>query len=34
LAHIEIDEKSNEIPAAQKLLREIDAAGRIVTLDA
>jgi hypothetical protein len=34
LAHIEIDEKSNEIPAAQTLLREIDAAGRIVTLDA
>ena len=34
LAHIEIDEKSNEIPAAQKLLEELDLAGRIVTLDA
>lgn len=34
LAHIEIDEKSNEIPAAQQLLAELDVAGRIVTLDA
>ncbi len=34
LAHIEIDEKSNEIPAVQKLLEELDVAGRIVTLDA
>jgi DDE family transposase len=34
LAHIEIDEKSNEIPAAQKLLQELDVAGHIVTLDA
>lgn len=34
LAHIEIDEKSNEIPAAQKLIEELDLAGRIVTLDA
>ena len=34
LAHIEIDEKSNEIPAAQKLLEELDVAGHIVTLDA
>ena len=34
LAHIEIDEKSNEIPAGQKLLAELDVAGRIVTCDA
>ena len=34
LAHIEIDEKSNEIPAVQKLLRELDLAGHIVTCDA
>ena len=34
LAHIVIDEKSNEIPAVQKLLEELDVAGRLVTLDA
>lgn len=34
LAHIEIDEKSNEIPAVQKLLDELDVAGQIVTCDA
>ena len=34
LAHIVIDEKSNEIPAVQKLLEELDVAGHIVTLDA
>jgi predicted transposase YbfD/YdcC len=34
LAHIEIDEKSNEIPAVQKLLGELDVAGHIVTCDA
>ena len=34
LAHIEIDEKSNEIPAVQKLLAELDVAGHIVTCDA
>jgi hypothetical protein len=34
LAHIEIDEKTNEIPAAQKLFDELDLADRIVTLDA
>jgi DDE family transposase len=34
LAHIEINEKSNEIPAAQKLLEELDVAGCIVTFDA
>src|SRR5712664_976449 len=34
LAHIEIDEKSNEIPAVQKLLEELDVAGHIITLDA
>lgn len=34
LAHLEIDEKSNEIPAAQQLLGELDLARHIVTLDA
>ena len=34
LAHIEIDEKSNEIPAMQALLRELDLADHIVTADA
>ena len=34
LAHIEIDEKSNEIPAVQKLLEELDLAGHVVTCDA
>jgi hypothetical protein len=34
LAHIEIDEKSNEIPAVQKLLEELDVAGHVVTCDA
>ncbi|NCC21225.1 MAG: ISAs1 family transposase [Alphaproteobacteria bacterium] len=34
LAHVEIDEKSNEIPAAVRLLEELDVADRIVTLDA
>jgi hypothetical protein len=34
LAHIEINEKSNEIPAVQKLLEELDLAGHIVTCDA
>jgi hypothetical protein len=34
LAHIEIDEKSNEIPAVQKLLAELHVAGHIVTCDA
>jgi len=34
LAHFEIDDKSNEIPAAQKLFAELDLAARIVTLDA
>lgn len=34
LAHIEIDDKSNEIPAAQKLLSELKLEGKIVTLDA
>ena len=34
LAYIEIDEKSNEIPAVQKLLLELDVAGHIVTCDA
>lgn len=34
LAHIEIDEKSNEIPAVQQLLEELDVADHIVTCDA
>jgi hypothetical protein len=35
LAHVDIDEKSNEIPAAQMLLAELGVAdGAIVTLDA
>jgi hypothetical protein len=34
LAHIDIDEKSNEIPAAQKLLEDLDLADHIVTCDA
>ena len=34
LAHIEIDEKSNEISAVQKLLEELDVADHIVTCDA
>jgi hypothetical protein len=34
LAHIEIDEKSNEIPAMQKLLAELGLSGHIATADA
>lgn len=34
LAHLEIDEKSNEIPAAQALLAELALAGHRVSLDA
>jgi hypothetical protein len=34
LAHVEIDEKSNEIPAAQQLLGELDVAHSTITLDA
>ena len=34
LAHIEIHDKSNEIPAAQKLLEDLDLADHIVTCDA
>jgi predicted transposase YbfD/YdcC len=34
LAHIEIDEKSNEIPTAQRLLGELQLANCTVTLDA
>jgi len=34
LAHVDIAEKSNEIPAAQQLLGELGVAHRIVTLDA
>ncbi len=34
LAHIEIDEKTNEIPAAQKLFDELELTDCIVTLDA
>jgi predicted transposase YbfD/YdcC len=34
LAHLDIDEKSNEIPAAQSLLVELALAGHLVSLDA
>jgi|SRR5208282_2439248 len=34
IAHIEIDEKSNEIPAAQQLLAELNVANHTITLDA
>jgi len=34
LAHIEIDDKTNEIPAVQKLLEELNVAGHIITCDA
>jgi hypothetical protein len=34
LAHIDIADKSNEIPAAQQLLSELQLAHCIVTLDA
>jgi predicted transposase YbfD/YdcC len=34
LAHVDIAEKSNEIPAAQQLLGELQLASCIVTLDA
>ena len=34
LAHIDIDEKSNEIPAAQQLPGELDVAHSTITLDA
>ena len=34
LAHVEIDEKSNEIPAAQTLLRRAPIEGMLVTADA
>ncbi len=34
LAHVEIDDKSNEIPAAQELMSELNLAACIVTLDA
>ena len=34
LAHVEIDEKSNEIPAARQLLGELNVAHSTITLDA
>jgi len=34
LGHIECDEKSNEIPALQKLVAELGVAGAIITADA
>ncbi len=34
LTPIEIDEKSNEIPAVQKLMEELDLTGCLVTCDA
>jgi hypothetical protein len=34
LGHIEIDDKSNEIPAVQRLISELGLAGCIITVDA
>jgi hypothetical protein len=34
LAHTEIDEKSNEIPAAQQMIRELGLTGVLITADA
>jgi len=34
LAHVDIDEKSNEIPAVQRLLKELGIEDQVVTLDA
>jgi hypothetical protein len=34
LGHIEIDDKSNEIPAVQRLIGELGLAGCVVTVDA
>ncbi len=34
LGHLEVDEKSNEIPAAQKLIEALALEGRLFTLDA
>ena len=34
LAHLDCDEKSNEIPAVQALLAELGLAGAVVTVDA
>ena len=34
LAHIEIDDKSNEIPAAQQMIRELGLTGVVFTADA
>ena len=34
LAHTEIDDKSNEIPAAQQMIRDLGLTGVIFTADA
>jgi len=34
LGHLEIDDKSNEIPAVQRLLGELGLAGSVITVDA
>lgn len=34
LGHLEVDEKSNEIPAAQAMIEALDLEGRLFTLDA
>ena len=34
LGHIEVDEKSNEIPAVQTLIASMGLPGRVFTLDA
>ncbi len=34
LGHLEIDDKSNEIPAVQRLLGELGLAASVITVDA
>ncbi len=34
LGHLEIDDKSNEIPAVQRLLADLGLAGSVITVDA
>ena len=34
LGHVEVDDKSNEIPAVQSLIESLEIAGGIITLDA
>ncbi len=34
LGHLQVDEKSNEIPAAQAMIAELELEGRLFTMDA